>query len=93
MKDVIAKDYGEVSSAVEMKRIVWDMWGQFSNNQWDNLIDSMSERMEAVIAAKGGSTRYQRIIQNSIVVIQYSCIKSMKFMVVNLFAGINGCGG
>ena len=58
MKDIIARDYGEVSSAVEMKRIVRDMWEQFSNNQWDILIDSMPERMKAVIAAKGGSTRY-----------------------------------
>jgi hypothetical protein len=58
MKDIIARDYGEVSSAVEMKRIVQDIWEQFSNNQWDILIDSILERMKAVIAAKGGSTRY-----------------------------------
>ena len=58
MKDIIARDYGEVSSAVEMKRIVQDIWEQFSNNQWDILIDSMPERMEAVIAAQGRSTRY-----------------------------------
>ena len=58
MKDIIAKDYGEVSSAAEMKKIVRDMWEQFTDTQWDKLIDSLPERMAAVIAARGGSTRY-----------------------------------
>jgi transposase len=58
MKDIIAKDYGEVSSAAEMKKIVRDMWEQFTDTQWDKLIDSLPERMTAVIAARGGSTRY-----------------------------------
>ena len=58
MKDIIARDYAQVSSAEEMKRIVREIWEQFSNDQWDKLIESMPERMEAVIAVKGGSTRF-----------------------------------
>jgi len=58
MKDIIAKDYGEVSSAAEMKKIVRDMWEQFTDTQWDKLIDSLPERMTAVIAARGGFTKY-----------------------------------
>ena len=58
MKDIIAKDYAHVSSEVEMKRIVRRMWEHFGDNEWDKLIESMPDRMSAVIAAKGGSTRY-----------------------------------
>ncbi len=58
MKDIIARDYAQVSSAEEMKRIVLRMWDQFKDGEWDNLIESMPERMEAVIAVGGGSTRF-----------------------------------
>src|SRR5579862_2294299 len=58
MKDIIARDYGEVSSVKEMKRIVRDMWESFEDGRWDKLIESLPERMAAVIAVKGGSTRY-----------------------------------
>ena len=56
MKDIIARDYAEVSSAEEMKRIVCDMWEQFKDGEWDKLIESMPHRMKAVIVVKGGST-------------------------------------
>ena len=58
MKDVIARDYAEVSSAQEMKIIVKRMWDHFMDEEWDKLIESMPERMEAVIAAGGGSTGF-----------------------------------
>ena len=58
MKDIIARDYAQVSSAKEMKRIVCRMWEQFKDGQWDKLIESMPHRMEAVIAVNGGSTGY-----------------------------------
>jgi hypothetical protein len=58
MKDIIAKDYAHVSSQEQMKRIVLRMWEHFGDNEWDKLIESMLDRMRAVIAAKGGSTRY-----------------------------------
>jgi hypothetical protein len=55
MKDIIAKDYAHISSVEEMKRIVLHVWGQFKDEQWDKLIESMPERMHA---ANGGSTEY-----------------------------------
>ena len=58
MKDIIARDYGEVSSAKEMKRIVQDIWKSFEDRRLDKLIESLPERMAVVIAVKGGSTRY-----------------------------------
>ena len=58
MKDIIARDYVEVSSAQEMKIIVRRMWDYFGDKQWDKLIESMPERMEAVIAARDRSTRF-----------------------------------
>jgi len=58
MKDIITKDYASVSSGKEMKKIVKDMWDNFKDGEWDKLIDSMPARMAAVIAAKGGSTKY-----------------------------------
>lgn len=58
MKDIIARDYANVSSAEEMKRIVKGMWDNFKDGEWDKLIQSLPDRMAAVIAAKGGSTKY-----------------------------------
>src|SRR5579871_6268356 len=58
MKEIIARDYTDVSSVVEMQRIVWDMWENFTDEEWNKLIESMPDRMAAVIAARGGSTRY-----------------------------------
>ena len=55
MKDIIAKDYAHISSVQEMKRIVQHLWEQFKDDEWDKLIESMSERMRAVRKAKGGS--------------------------------------
>ena len=41
-----------------MKIIVRRMWDHFGDKQWDKLIESMFERMEAVIAARDGSIRF-----------------------------------
>jgi hypothetical protein len=58
MKDIIARDYAEVSSVQEMKIIVKRIWDRFGDEEWNKLIESMPERMKAVIAARGGSTRF-----------------------------------
>ena len=58
MKDIITKDYATISSAEEMKRIVKRIWDNFEDREWDKLIESLPNRMAAVIAVKGGSTRY-----------------------------------
>ena len=55
MKDVIAKDFSEVSSVQKMKEIVLKKWKDYSDDKWDALIESMPDKMKKVIAAKGGS--------------------------------------
>ena len=58
IKDIIARDYADVSSIEEMRRIVIALWEGFTDTQFDSLIDSMVDRIEAVIAAGGGTTRF-----------------------------------
>jgi len=58
MKNVITKKYADVFSVEEMKQIVQRMWEEFTDYQRDMLTYSMKERIEAVIAAIGGSTRF-----------------------------------
>ena len=58
MKDIIARDYANISSTEEMKRIVKRLWDNFEDGRWDKLIESLPDRIAAVIRAKGGSTRY-----------------------------------
>ena len=56
MKDIIARDYAEVSSAQEI--IVKRIWDHFGDEEWDKLIENMPERMKAVIAARDESIRF-----------------------------------
>jgi len=58
MKHQITLKYRYISSQAEMQRLVLKMWNNFTDNQWDRLIASMSERMKAVIKAEGGPARY-----------------------------------
>ena len=58
IKDIIARDYAHITSVKTMKQVVIRLWNEFADNQWDNLIESMPDRVQAVIAARGGSTRY-----------------------------------
>jgi hypothetical protein len=58
MKDQITRYYAHITSQAEMRRVVQEMWDNFMDTQWDGLIASMPARMRAVIAAKGGPTRY-----------------------------------
>jgi Transposase and inactivated derivatives len=58
MKDRITKEHSEVSSQMEMMKIVQEMWDSFTDDQFNVLIESMPARIEAVIKAKGGSTKY-----------------------------------
>jgi len=41
-----------------MKKVVQEMWDSFGDDEFNHLIESMTERIEAVIKAKGGSTKY-----------------------------------
>ena len=58
MKEIIARDYVLVSSAEKIERIVKDIQDNFRDGEWDKLIESLPARMAAVLAAKGGSTKY-----------------------------------
>jgi len=58
MKQYISLHYRHITSQSEMKRLVQELWENFTDTQWDGLIASMPERMKAVIKAKGGPTRY-----------------------------------
>ena len=59
IKDQITRYHAHISSQAEMRRVVQEMWDNFMDTQWDGLIVSMLTRMKAVIAAKGGLTRYE----------------------------------
>ena len=58
MKLRIAEEYAHITSQAEMKRIVQEMWDAFGDDQFNALIESMPARIEAVIIAKGGATKY-----------------------------------
>jgi hypothetical protein len=58
MKYRIAKEYGHVTSLKVMKDVVVNIWNDFEDHRWDHLIESMPDRIRAVIKAKVGSTPY-----------------------------------
>jgi hypothetical protein len=58
IKDQITRYYSHITSQSEMQRVAQKLWDEFMDTQWDGLITSMPDRMKAVIAAKGGPTRY-----------------------------------
>ena len=58
IKHEIILKYKYITSKTKMQRIVMEMWNNFMDTQWDGLIASMSDRMKAVIKAKGGPTQY-----------------------------------
>ena len=58
IKDQSTRYYSHITSQIEMQRVVQEIWNNFMNTKWDGLIASMPARMKAVIAAKGGPTRY-----------------------------------
>ena len=58
MKHRIAKEYGHITSVKAMRHAVLHLWEEFGDHRWDHLIESMPERIQAVIKAKGGCTSY-----------------------------------
>jgi len=58
MKKVIARGYSRITSRGEMMQVVQELWDSYGDEQWGGLIASMPDRMQAVIDARGGSTRY-----------------------------------
>jgi hypothetical protein len=41
-----------------MKEVVVSIWNDFADHRWDHLVESIPERIQAVIRARGGSTRF-----------------------------------
>jgi len=58
MKHVISKEYAHITSQKVMKEVVVSLWNDFEDHKWNHLIESMPERIQAVIKAKGGSTHF-----------------------------------
>ena len=59
IKDYIEGAYGDVQLSYDQLRVaVREGWDSISVDQLNQLIDSMGERYQAVIAAEGGYTKY-----------------------------------
>ena len=58
IKYIIAKEYSYITSIGEMKQVVLKIWNNFGNNKWNSLIESMSDRIRAVIIARGVTTPF-----------------------------------
>ena len=58
IKDRISKEYSHITSLKTMKEVVVSLWNDFEDHRWDHLVESMPDRIQAVIKAKGGSTKY-----------------------------------
>jgi transposase len=58
MKHIISKEYAHITSQKVMKEVVVSIWNDFGDHRWDHLVESMPERIQAVIKARGGSTRF-----------------------------------
>lgn len=55
MKDFIELKFGDVQLSYDQLRVaVREAWDSITPDQLNSLIDSMRERCEAVIAARGG---------------------------------------
>ena len=58
MKHIISKEYTHITSQKAIKEVVVNIWNDFEDHRWDHLVESMPERIQAVIKVKGGSTRF-----------------------------------
>jgi transposase len=58
MKHIISKEYAHITSQKVMREVVVSIWNDFVDHRWDHLVESMPERIQAVIKARGGSTRF-----------------------------------
>jgi len=58
IKQHIRKQKKTAENLVELKRCVKAAWRAIPDTTIKNLVDSMSRRIQAVIAAEGGPTKY-----------------------------------
>ena len=58
IKYIIAKEYSHITSIREMKQVVLKIWNDFGDNRWNSLIESILNRIRAVIVTRGGTTPF-----------------------------------
>jgi len=58
IKHICATEYENIMSQSQLQDIVNNIWDSFDDNQFNQFIESMPERLEAIIAADGGSTKW-----------------------------------
>jgi hypothetical protein len=59
MKDYIQQNYGHLTLSYDrLREVVREAWDSITINQLEELIDSMTERCQDVIDAKGGHTKW-----------------------------------
>jgi transposase len=51
----LAKDYAYLTSEAELRKVVKELWNSIPTDYLNNLVESMPDRIEATIKAKGGS--------------------------------------
>ena len=56
MKHRISKEYDHITSLKAMRQVVISIWNEFEDHRWDHLIETMPDRIQAVIKAKGDCT-------------------------------------
>jgi len=58
IKHIISKEYAHITSQKVIKEVVVSIWHDFGDHRWDHLVESMPERIQAVIKARGGPTHF-----------------------------------
>ena len=58
IKHIVTTEYSHITSESELQLAVNHIWDSFDNDQFNYLIESMPERLQAVVDAKGGSTKW-----------------------------------
>ena len=58
IKHRISKEYGHITSVKAMRQVVIGIWDESEDHRWDHVIETMPDRIQAVIKAKGGSTHF-----------------------------------
>jgi len=58
IKHIISKKYAHFMSQRVMQELVVSIWKDFVDHKWDNLVESVPDRIQAVIRARGGFTQF-----------------------------------
>ena len=63
IKHIIVKKYSHITFIKEIKQVVLKIWNNFGNDRCNSLIESMSNRSRAVIAAREGREGRQHLFK------------------------------